>query len=429
MILPKNCQRGANYAEVAISLPLFILLCVAIIDMGRLFFAMEGFHRTASELADMASRLNMDTSIDPDSCATDAKACEQYNKDLDALAQRSDQLTKVISKSIGGMTIHKNVMYARDYGKYANSLYNQRGISISPLVPERTESFGLVRPGEEICYAEHAGADACDSDGLDPTALKHPVRAPGNSYDYINEQNQKGWAWTNKGETWRKVYRADNQANPVVIKLRGEVKPFFPFWGTIQVGATQIAYKQVVQVGDGGEIATPVPPPTPTVPPTPTNEPTPAPPTPAPTNVPESCSRCLLIVCRHGNAITSADCPASPDNRACCEMWPAVGPAMSSFDARNRRNELALKTCGSAWNILDTREVHCKTASDRCPGFSPAPIGPGPTCRQGFFPCTCQKNKDGSKNLTGQCQNPYAGDIMVGSTDISVCVNPDPRMQ
>lgn len=275
-------QRGGIALEAAIAFPLFVMLCLGIIEFTLYFSRKSGLNYAAQRAVDLASKLEVDILTDPTSCegTLEAAKCLRY---LDYVQQILDFCSSTAFAFGADEEQRGRVQFYR-----ADHYYAPPQIIMNRDV--RPSVCAFMRPGERTLLTRP------DSTTF---VVQHPLR-PQDDGDSIPED---GEGWPRPGQAWSKIL----SDFPLVVEIYGEYHPITPFVPGIPMRITQAAFRKSAKTGSGfnppGSAPTAVPPPPPPV--------STATPDPSPTARVTDCSSC-------GGANPSPDCSSCACNPASC---------------------------------------------------------------------------------------------------------------
>lgn len=253
---------GASLIEVALSLPLFMLLILFIVDVSRYFFIYVMLNLAAQRAVDYAAKLPVDINIGVNACSIDAQACTDYRARVEGILKvATDLAERVVARSDSN-----NETRLISLTHFAPDIYTgQNQLGIGSLVADA----GLVRPGERLI---RQGGSASDSEAL----FDHPTRPYGTARFYGPPAN---------GESWALLL----ENHPLVLHMEALYSPITPGIPELSMQIDQIAYRRSNKFGVA-------PPPAPTLAAGPTStRPAPTPtrtftPTPTPVDCLRDCS-------------------------------------------------------------------------------------------------------------------------------------------
>ena len=308
-------RRGSALVEAAISLPIFILFILFIIDLTRYFFIYSVLNLATHTAVDYASKIEIETNTSPSACSIKPASCESFVKRIRNSGDALDQLTilgKALKQSLLVASPSTSLTGARlvRFRHYSSPEQIINGSGGGPITPFDAD-VAFLRPGERAAVLDQNGT---------PTGefVDHLTRGYG-----MEAEPGKGWPKSSLGENWDTVFIA----NPLEVRARVIFTPITPLVPSITIEARAHAYKRVQNAGVGGlaiststatptatgtatttQTATPTITLTPTITPTPTRTPTPTQ-TPTATSTPTATGPTPTITHTPTNTPTRTDTP------------------------------------------------------------------------------------------------------------------------
>lgn len=272
----KPCARGASVVETALTIPIFLIAILTLIDLCRFFFAYCFLHFAAYSAVDLGTKLEIETDISqcpPSGNSAGQFLCREYIDRIDSIVNKALEKALLVAGPPGsGNSIELIPFNHYYYGTVATELAKQVPSSQLPLV----RAVAVIRPGERVERMN------------DHTQIEHRTRSSVTGPPKV-------------GESWNAVLRQE----PIEVRIEAFFRPIFPLLPVFRLTASQQGYRFSTIQGTGGVPNPPTPvPPTNTPPPAPTRTRTPTPiggvvgatPTITPTPL-RSCSTCSPSDC------------------------------------------------------------------------------------------------------------------------------------
>lgn len=269
-------NRGASIIEFSIVAPLFLIVLLGLIDIGRYFASAVILNAGVQRAIEIASKIDITMSC-PTSNTT--AACVTYRN------KRQKIIDKAVEKALGAWfslpTVNSSVQLI--------AFSDTDGYNC--VAPPCTYSALLLRPGERML-------NTVTSSYTDPQHPSAPYVAPG-------PPANQNWATT-------------LAQFPVYVAARARYRPILPFLPTLIIRADAIGYSSEINQSLPWSLAplpSPTPLPSPNPSPSPGGGPPPSPspgPSSSPAPTPFNCSTCIqCCYCSGGVCTPLTNCTIS----------------------------------------------------------------------------------------------------------------------
>lgn len=226
---PNSSAPGATMVEVAIAIPLFLVVLLGVIDICRYSYIRLLADYATFEAADYAAKLDVYTKTKSSECAADPQRCDDYETRVQLIIARCAKIAALVASPSGtGSKAQLESFVHYDTEKYTDVGYFDGSANrIGPI----TGDCAFLRPGEVVIAQS------------DQTNLPHPVRRfPAN----VGEANQAGIGWPLA--SWGPVFAS---GIPLYVQARIRFEPIFPFLGSHIITSDSFSYPQFPQYGTG----------------------------------------------------------------------------------------------------------------------------------------------------------------------------------
>ncbi|MBX7136549.1 MAG: hypothetical protein K1X83_01100 [Oligoflexia bacterium] len=223
MRLNTKAEGAAVLVEASISMLMFFVFVICLIDVGRFVTTLLLLNYSAYSAADLASKLEIavDTSIAKCSqplATPEAEACLRYSSGVNRILERATGLAALVA-SPPNIEGSQRLVEFEHYYRYPEDPVILRSIR---------RGAAILRPGEAVL--------AHYSDGS-TEEVEHPTRP------FTAAAGLSGWPQPT--ENWDEVLDKE----PVAIVLIAEFKPFVPVLPPLKLRAMQFAYLKRKRAG------------------------------------------------------------------------------------------------------------------------------------------------------------------------------------
>ena len=226
--IARNMDRGASFVEAAISLPLFLMIVVFLVDLARYFFVYLVLSYAAHTAVDYASKLRIEedtTCFDCPSLIADTP-CARYLARTRLILNRALRFANMVSGAAESGHWAERIRF-KHYGA------DLQGAQCSAL-GEFNEDVAFLRPGEQVKRLTGPRTGEI---------FAHPTRLPGGGSDQ---------GWPHGGEKWGNVM----YAHPVMVYIEAQLKTITPLIPKLMIRIRATSFRMPPQFGQAVVIPT-----------------------------------------------------------------------------------------------------------------------------------------------------------------------------
>jgi hypothetical protein len=223
---------GGGMLEAAITIPVFILVVLMVVDITRYFVAYNVLNYAAFSAADLASKFEIETDTSSNNCPNDnspTNPCAKYCRRVKAVLARADNIAKSLSSKAPGIgPLNRRII--QHYYEQSEAFGSiPSGSLISDCASSQLDAYGVgfIRPGEHV-----------KTDDSSPKTIEVPTRPFGTA---------AGQGWPGNGESWVSVL----QSQPFQVVMEADFVPVMPLVGKIRMSIRQTAYRHGAGFGRG----------------------------------------------------------------------------------------------------------------------------------------------------------------------------------
>jgi len=276
-------DRGATVVEAAITMPLFLLFLLFVIDIGRFFFIYIFLNFASHNAVNLAARFPVDADLSncPSVTAQDqTTVCSEYERYFGLIQDTAIEGALKVASPSGSNGWVELVRFEHYYDTPQNS-FGAGGLQAD---------FAFLRPGEKV---REQGT---------LREYQHPTRP------FASAEGSAGGSiagWPEAGESWSGVMRR----HPLEVRIEVMFQPITPLLGRLRIAASQFAFgsSDAFDHGSSDDFAAPTP--------TPTSTPEA---TPIPTATPDPCEQCNSY--NHDEPLTFDQCWDCAVNDCSCSQ-------------------------------------------------------------------------------------------------------------
>jgi len=230
--------KGASLIEAALTLPLFLVLVLFIVDIARWFLISVILNYASQQATDSLSKLEIEVNTDMLSCSAPGPTnpdgcphcCTEYLRRISSVANEAVAIARYVASSSSESNSLARLVRFRHYPQ---ELYGT--IPIINSEEDFEAEIAIMRPGEAVCRKDAN----CSLSQF--SFVEHPTR--GLKRDLSGMPS--GPDWPEPPESWLSVLGV----HPVVVRFEVMFDFITPFIPDMRMRPSQIGYREVSVFG------------------------------------------------------------------------------------------------------------------------------------------------------------------------------------